>query len=172
VTRKAGSYLALTLWCYACWVLLTWTATLEFLATGLLVALVVAAVLAPFGDTVRPWALIRPRRMARALVLAGEVGWNIARANVDLARRIWSPHMPLATGMVVVPTRERSDGGLAGVGLLTSLVVDNQVVDVDRARGELLYHCVEVPEGDAETRYQAINGRVERRIAALEASDG
>lgn len=172
MTRKASSYVALVVWCYAAWVLLTWTATLEVLGVGLVVALAVAAALAPFGDTVRPWALLHPRRIALVLALLGDTSRRMVAANVDLARRIWSPRMPLATGMVVVPTRERSDGALAGVGLLTSLVVDNQVVDVDRSRNELLYHCVEVPEGGAQGRYDAINGPVERRVAGLETRDG
>jgi hypothetical protein len=35
--------------------------------------------------------------------------------------------------MVVTPTAERSDGWLAAVGLLTSVIVDNQLVDLDPA---------------------------------------
>ena len=45
--------------------------------------------------------------------------------------------------------------------LLTSLVVDNQVVDVDPSSNEMLYHCLDVPEGD---RYDAVNGPLEQRI--------
>ena len=50
--------------------------------------------------------------------------------------------------MVIVPTTESSDGGLAAVGLITSLIVDNQIVDLDRATHRLQYHAVAVPSLD------------------------
>ena len=68
-------------------------------------------------------------------------------ANLRLSRLIWDPRLPLRSGMIVVPTRERSAGGLTAVGLITSVIVDNQLVDVARSQGQLQYHAVEVPEG-------------------------
>ena len=56
-------------------------------------------------------------------------------------------------------------GQVGAVGLLTSLVVDNQVVDVDLDERTMLYHCVEVPRDDP---YDAVNGPVERRPLAIE----
>jgi multicomponent Na+:H+ antiporter subunit E len=47
--------------------------------------------------------------------------------------------------MVIVPTSQRSAGGLTAVGLVTSLIVDNQLVDLDRDGAQLQYHAVEVP---------------------------
>ena len=55
-------------------------------------------------------------------------------------------------------------GQVGAVGLLTSLVVDNQVVDVDLDERTMLYHCVEVPRDDP---YDAVNGPVERRLLAI-----
>jgi multicomponent Na+:H+ antiporter subunit E len=168
IRQLATRTLPLALWCYAAWVLLTWTATLEVLVTGVGVAIVVAVALAPLGEVVAPWALLRPRRLWPLVVLTADCGWRILRANVHLARLIWSPGQVLTPGMVIVSTRERSDAGLAAVGILTSLIVDNQIVDVDRANHELLYHCVVVPDGDAAARYDAMNGPVEARLRAVE----
>ena len=53
---------------------------------------------------------------------------------------------------------------LATVGLLSSLVVDNQVVDVDPSRSEMLYHCVRVPPEDVDA-YELVNGPVERLVS-------
>jgi multicomponent Na+:H+ antiporter subunit E len=69
--------------------------------------------------------------------------------------------------MVVVPTRERSDLGLTTVGLVTSLIVDNQIVDLDRRRHLLQYHAVDVPEGSPEDKRAAINEPVERALEGL-----
>jgi multicomponent Na+:H+ antiporter subunit E len=151
--------------CYLVWTLLTWTLTLEVLTVGAAVsALITAAMLPLLADsgTIR----VTPRRVARVGALAALVARNIVLANLQLARRIWSPSRPIRTGMVVVPTKVRSDSGLCAVGVITSLIVDNQIVDVDRARHTMLYHAIVVPEPDAA--YDQVNGPIDRRVAALE----
>ena len=151
----------LAAWCLLAWVLLTWTATVEVLVTGVLVSVLCAVALSPLGAPPPPWRALRPGYAVPLARLAGSLAVRIVRANVVMARRIWSRRPPPRTGMVVVPTRVRDGGRLGAVGLLTSLVVDNQVVDVDRASDTLLYHCLDVPEGD---RYAAVNGPLEQRI--------
>lgn len=160
-------YLSAVIWAYLVWNLLTWTATLENLAVGLGVALAAAAAVAAAGTVVPPWRLFEPRRLAGALWLAAVVTAGIVRENVKLARRIWLPSRPLASGMVVAPTDARTDGEVAAVGLLTSLVVDNQVIDIDRARHLLQFHSVAVPSPGARQARAAINGPVERPLLFL-----
>jgi len=89
------------------------------------------------------------------------------RANVELACRIWAPSRPLSSGMVIVPTHARSPGALTAVGLLSSLIVDNQIVDVDRRRHQLQYHAVVVPAGGPRERRAAVNGPIERMLERL-----
>jgi multicomponent Na+:H+ antiporter subunit E len=164
--RPRGSIAGLLGWCFLGWVLLTWTATVEVFATGALVALGCALLLAPLGGLPGPWHLLAPRRLgarARLLVLLVTA---VARANLHLARRIWSPRLAPRSGMIVLPTRMRGESQVAAVGVLTSLVVDNQLVDVDLATHRLLYHCIEVP-ADQEGR-EAVNGAVERRLLDIE----
>lgn len=66
--------------------------------------------------------------------------------------------------MVVVPSRLGSVGGLAAVGVLTSLIADNQLVDLDRRRRELQYHTVAMPVGGERAARAAINDPVERLL--------
>jgi multicomponent Na+:H+ antiporter subunit E len=70
--------------------------------------------------------------------------------------------------MIILPTGQRGDAGLAGVGLVSSLIVDNQIVDLDRSRHVLQYHAVEVPGGDEQSRVDSVNGPVEEWIDRLE----
>lgn len=158
---------ALFVWCIATWVVLTWTATVEQAAFGIGVSLTVALALAPLGDVVRPWRLVSPRVLVRLARLTGYVLVEIARANVVLAWRVWHRRPPLRSGLVIAPTRMRSDAGLAAVGLLSSLIVDNQIVDVDRQAHELLYHAVAVPEGGRVSAYHDINEGLERILLGL-----
>jgi multicomponent Na+:H+ antiporter subunit E len=160
---------ALAIWLYAFWLLLTWTATLEQLVFGALLALAVAAAMAPLGPVAAPWRLCSPRRFAAVLRLVPVVIVRIVAANLSLARRIWLPSRPLSSGMIIVATIAETDGELAGTGLLTSLIVDNQIVDLDRSAAELQYHAVAVPPGDRDQRAEHINAPTERRLRTIRA---
>jgi multicomponent Na+:H+ antiporter subunit E len=152
--------------CYLVWNLLMWDLTLEVLTVGAFVCLLVTAAMLPLladSGTIR----ITPARVARGFELGLLAVGKMVLANLQLAPRIWAPSRPIKSGMVVVPTRVRSDAGLCAVGVLTSLIVDNQIVDVDRARHKLLYHTIVVPAPDEA--YDEINGPVDRRVAAMEA---
>ena len=164
--RKPPSYAARTIglaaWCLIVWILLTWTVTPEQYAFGIGVSFAVALALAPLGPVIPPWAALTPGRLRRILALLVTSLGRIVAANLRLAARIWAPSRPLSSGMVIVPTTQRSVFGLTVVGLVTSAVVDNQLVDVDRRRGQLQYHAVAVPDRDPRAARAQINGPVER----------
>jgi multicomponent Na+:H+ antiporter subunit E len=169
VNRRRGgavAWLALWVWSMLAWVLLTWTATVEQLLTGALVSAAVASCLVLLGGAVRPWLVLHPARFAALVALAGTVLWRSLRASTGLAVRAWSRGPdggpPVRPGMLLVPTGARSPAEYAAVGLLSSLVVDNQLVDVDQRRHRLQYHAVEVTSEDPEANRREINGPIER----------
>jgi multicomponent Na+:H+ antiporter subunit E len=159
---------ALFCWAFGVWVVLTWSRALEVLLFGAGTAAVTAVALAPLGEVARPWRLLHPRRLAGGVRLGLVAAGRIVMANLRLSRRIWAPSRPLRSGMVIAATRESSEGGLTAMGLLTSVIVDNQLVDVHRSGHRLQYHAVATPDGDAEQVRDAINGPVERLLARLE----
>jgi multicomponent Na+:H+ antiporter subunit E len=159
---------ALFIWAYLGWILLTWTKTAEQLSVGAVVAALVALACLPLGDVARPWRLLDPRRLVRILRVGAYVLVSMVKANLSLSRRIWTPSRPLRPGMVIVTTTMSTDGGLTGVGVLTSLVVDNQLIDVDRAHGLLQYHGVWVGADGPDAERPHINGPLEDRLRPLE----
>ncbi len=159
---------ALFVWSYLAWILLSWTRTAEQLAIGAGIAAVVALVCAPLGRVVEPWRLLSPLRALRVLRTTGFVARRVVAANLSLSKRIWAPSRPLRPGMVIVPTEMRTEGGLGGVGLLTSLIVDNQVVDVDAENHELQYHVVWNDSADPDANRARANGPLEARVKGLE----
>lgn len=152
---------SLFVWAWAVWLLLTWTATAEQLVFGACIAMLCALALAPLGAVGAPWRLFSPRRLATFVELLLLCTVKIVRANLSLTRRIWSPSRPLESGMLIVPTDARTDGELAGTGLISSLIVDNQFVDLDRSEHELMFHTVSVPDGDPA---DSINRPIEKRL--------
>ena len=162
MTRRV---IALFCWAYGVWVLLTWTRTAEQLLFGAGIAAVVAVCLAPLGAVTGPWRLLTPRALAGSVVLLALAVRQAIAANLRLSRLIWDPHLKrrLRTGMIIIPTTRESAGGLTTVGLVTSAIVDNQLIDLDRSRKQLQYHAVEVPPPDQAGEH--INGPVERILA-------
>lgn len=161
---RAQRVAALTAWAFAVWVLLTWTPTVENLLVGLVVASGCGIAVAPLGPVAGPWSALAPRRLAALVMLAGACAARIVVANLSLTRRILAPSRPLRSGMIIVTSEARSDGELAATGLLTSLVVDNQFVDLDRGRHLMQYHAMAVPRGPAR---ESVNGPLERRVIAV-----
>jgi multicomponent Na+:H+ antiporter subunit E len=159
--RIAMRLIGLWCWGYLVWALLTWTLTVEQVLLGAFIAAAVAVALAPLGEVTGPWKLLRPRALAGGAWLLLAAAWRVLLANLRLSRQIWDPRRPLASGMVITPTRERTDGGLAAVGVISSLIVDNQITDLDARAHELQYHAVAVPEGGRERAREQINGPVE-----------
>lgn len=155
---------AIAIWAFAAWLLITWTATAEQLTFGALLAIAIGLVLAPLGAVVAPWRLLDPRRLVALARLVGSVAAQIVRANLVLASRIWRPSRPLRSGMVVLPTRARSDGVIAASALITSLVVENQFVDLDRRKHRVQYHVMDKPEGSQRQRSAAVNAPVEALV--------
>jgi multicomponent Na+:H+ antiporter subunit E len=155
-------------WAFLVWVLLTWTLTVEQVVFGICVALAVALALAPLGNVAGPWRLLRPRALEGGTWLLIAAAGRVFLANLRLSRRIWDPRRPLSSGMVIAPTREHADWGLAAVGVISSLIVDNQIVDLDRRAHELQYHAVAVPEGGAEKVREEVNGPVEDLLKPFE----
>ncbi len=164
--RHAGTG-AIFCWAFLVWVLLTWTLTAEQLLFGALVAALVAVALASLGGSAGPWLLLHPGRLAGSAWLLAVTACRVVMSNVRLARRIWAPRRPLTSGMVIAATRERRPGGLTAVGLMTSLVVDNQLVDLDPSRGQLQYHAVAVPAGGPDEAAEATNLPAERLLRPL-----
>lgn len=162
VARRSLRVAALALWSGAAWVLLTWTATVEQTAYGVAVAVTVAVALSPLGPAVRPWRLLRPGRLGRVAAVGATSLARVLRANLGLARRVWSPSLPLRTGMLVVPTDLRTDGAVTVVGLLGSLIVEYQLVDLEP--GRLQYHAIWIASEDPAEARDLINGRAEHLL--------
>jgi multicomponent Na+:H+ antiporter subunit E len=159
--------LTIAVWAYAVWLLLTWTVTAEQLTFGALLAISVGVAFASLGEVAAPWSVLDPRRFVALLRLTIESALRVVRANVSLSRRIWSPSRPLASGMVIVPTEMRDDGELAAVGVITSVIVDNQIVDLDRRKHVLQYHAVQVPEGSGKQKAESVNAPVEQMLGPV-----
>jgi multicomponent Na+:H+ antiporter subunit E len=139
---------------------------------GAVAAVLAALAISPLGPAARPWLLLDVRHLGRLVALAATSLVRIVGANIGLARRVWSPSLPLRSGMLVFPTRMKSDGAVTAVALVSSVIVDNQLVDLES--GRVQYHAIWVESTAPEEAYEAINGLLERLLQPLDpgSSDG
>lgn len=144
------------------WLLLVGTLDRQELVAGLLVAAAAAALAAgraPIlgGIRVTPAAPLAFVRYLIALLVA------LLRANLDMARRVLSPSLPIRPAMVRVTTALRSD--LGRLVLANSITLTPGTLAVDVEGDALLVHWVDCPPGtDMAAATQAIAGDFERHL--------
>lgn len=147
------------------WILLTGSLATDELGAGLLVAAVVSAVSGPHlaifnGLRLHPLALLS------LLNYLGYFFFALARANLDMARRILSPSLPINPGIVEVKTELESP--LGRMLLANSITLTPGTLTVDLKEEKLLIHWIDVPEGvDISATTRRIATGFEQRISGF-----
>jgi multicomponent Na+:H+ antiporter subunit E len=144
------------------WVLLTGSLRADELVAGVVVALAVTVVSGPrlaILSGVR-LELAAPWHLARYL---GHFLVALVRANLDVARRVLAPSLPLRPAVVEVATALRSP--LGRLILANSITLTPGTLTVDVQGDRLLVHWIDCPpDADLEASTRAIAASFERHI--------
>jgi multicomponent Na+:H+ antiporter subunit E len=125
----------------------------EELVTGLGVGLVLAFVGRRFYRPVTGLdASLRPLPYA-AMYLATFV-WELVTANLDVARRVVAPSMPIDPAVVEVPLRVESDLAITTIANSITLTPGTLTMDYDPDTNSLYVHSIDA--GDREATVEAI----------------
>lgn len=147
------------------WTLLTGSIAPAELMTGLLVAVVVSLVSAPYlsilnGIKYQPMALLSVASYLGYFFLA------LVRANFDLARRVLSPSLPINPAVIEVETQLNSE--LGRILLANSITLTPGTLSVDLMQNKILVHWVAAPEGvDLEQATAEIISGFEKHISGF-----
>lgn len=85
--------------------------------------------------------------------------YQILRANIDVAYRVWHPRLPISPRLARIPYRTRSD--LATVIYANSITLTPGTVTVDVGKRQLLVHSL-TAEGEHDLRGGEMHDRVRR----------
>ena len=96
----------------------------------------------------------------RALPYWGWLGWEIAKTNVDVARIILNPKMPISPRMVRVKASQKSE--LGHVVYANSITLTPGTVTVDLVDGGLEVHALTKAAAD-----DLASGEMDRRVTAM-----
>lgn len=103
-----------------------------------------------------------------ALRLAGYLpwlGWEIIKANIDVARQVWSPQLKIDPQLVSVSYETRTDLGTLIYANSITLTPGTVTLSVDTDTRELLVHALSLEAagslkaGEMHARVKALEGR-------------
>ncbi|MGD2074523.1 MAG: Na+/H+ antiporter subunit E [Gammaproteobacteria bacterium] len=146
------------------WIVANDSVEVEILAVGAAVAALLAALFMPFA---RVYADIRwtPRVLIYAVAFLGVFLWELVKANLNVARLVFSPRIRIKPGIVEIRTRLKSSMGRLALANAITLTPGTLVVDIkDDA---LFVHWIVVAEPDPEGATRAIAGRFERFLSVV-----
>lgn len=144
------------------WLLLVGTTDRQELVTGLLVAAAVAALSVGRPPILAGLRLSPGAPLAFVLYLATLLV-ALLRANLDMARRVLTPSLPIRPVMVRVNTSLRSD--LGRLVLANSITLTPGTLSVDVEDDTLLVHWIDCPpDSDMAEATRVIAGQFERRL--------
>lgn len=104
------------------------------------------------------------RYWARTILYAPWLLWQVLLANIDVAKRVWSPELKIQPQMIRVPYKLRTPFGLATY--TNSITLTPGTVTVRVGQGVLEVHAL---TDDAAA--DLLGGEMHRRVCAVEGTD-
>ncbi len=147
------------------WFALTGSTDPQELGAGLVAAVLVAVVSGGEPFSTATLRILHPRRLAAALVYVPYLAWAIVRSNLDVARRVLSPSLPIRPGIVRVKTRLTSPVGR--FVLANSITLTPGTLTVDICDDELCIHWVDVQAADIDEATREIVAGFERYLEVI-----
>ena len=151
---------------YIVWALLCWIPDWQQLLVGIFVAAFVAFMT---GDMFvkRPYLFRHPWRYVWFLFYIPIFLWECVKANIDVARRVAHPDLPINPGIVKVKTSLKSETGITFLANSITLTPGTLTVDVDGEGGYLYVHWIDVKTKDIEEATKIIVNKFERILKKI-----
>jgi multicomponent Na+:H+ antiporter subunit E len=160
------SRIALFVLAYAVWALLCWMPTWQDLLAGLFIALFVAYLTGDFFPR-RFELLLDIKRYLWALYFIPVLLWECIKANVDVAYRVIHPDLPINPGIVKIKTNLKSDMALTLLANSITLTPGTMCMDIDKEKGVLYIHWINVRTKDIDEATKLISGKFERILKGI-----
>jgi multicomponent Na+:H+ antiporter subunit E len=157
-------FFSLWLTLFLIWLVANNSLAVEVLVVGAAISALLAALFLPFA---RVYADIRwtPRVLLHALAFLGIFLWELVKANLNVARLVFSPRIRIRPGIVEIRTRLKSPMGRLALANAITLTPGTLVVDI---RDDALFiHWIVVSEQDPQAATRAIAGRFEKYLEVV-----
>ncbi len=148
------------------WILLNWMPDWQHIVSGIFVAGFVSYMTGDFFVR-RPHFFTHAGRYLWFLYYVPIFIWECFKANIDVAYRVLHPDLPIHPGIVKVKTALKSDTALTFLANSITLTPGTLTVDIDKEKGYLYVHWIEVKDKDIERATGLIVERFERILKRI-----
>lgn len=147
--------------CLILWLLLSFSLDWQHILAGLLVSLLAASTIGDmFAEKANKWFDLH--RYAWFLYYIVVFTWECIKANLDVAYRVLHPRLPINPGIVKVKTILKSETGLTFLANFITLTPGTFSVDIDKEKGFIYIHWIDVKTQDIEWASSIIVSKFER----------
>ena len=148
------------------WLLLNWVPDMQHVIVGVFIAAFVAFIT---GDMFvqRPYVFKHVERYLWFLYYVPLFLWECIKANIDVAYRVAHPDVPVRPGIVKVNTSLKSDTALTFLANSITLTPGTLSVDIDKEKGLIYVHWINVKTSDKEDATRIIVHRFEKILKRI-----
>lgn len=93
--------------------------------------------------------------------------WECLKANIDVARRVLDPKLPIKPGIVKVKTALKSDTALTFLANSITLTPGTLCVDINAGEGTLYIHWIDVGSQDTKEATRLIVSKFEKVLSKI-----
>ena len=149
------------------WSLLSWVPDIQHIVVGIFVSLIVAFIAGDLFIT-RPHMLKHPLRYWYFFAHYLPVFlWECFKANLDVVYRVLHPKLPINPGIIKVKTELQSDTALTFLANSITLTPGTLSVDIDRSKGVLYVHWIDVKAKGVDEATKIVVKRFERILKKI-----
>ncbi len=146
------------------WIILTQSFNPQELFTGIIVSAIIALISPSIaGERVRNWFNIK--RYYYLVVYLFYFIWQMIKSNIDVAKRVINPKLPINPGIVKVKTKLKSRSGK--LALANSITLTPGTLTVDVVDQDLYIHWIDVKFTDVEKTTKEIVAGFEKYLEVI-----
>jgi len=146
------------------WLILTNSFAVSKLIVGFIASLTIAGFFKKYSF-IRFDRKILLRILLFAFIYIPVLTWEMIKANIDVARRVLTPSLPLYPGFVKVKTDLK--GNISKLTLANSITLTPGTLTLDVEEDTLYVHWIDVKSVEEEEKKKRIVGRFERILKGV-----
>ena len=148
------------------WMGLSWPPDAQHALIGVIVAAFIAYMTGDMFVT-RPHVFKHSQRYFWFLYYIPVFLWECFKANIDVAYRVIHPLVPIKPGIVKVKTKLKTDTALTFLANSITLTPGTLTVDIDKEKGTLYIHWIDVTNQDIDKATEIIVKKFERILERI-----
>jgi len=158
---RGGGLIVLAALLAVVWIFLNSTIAIELVLTGILIS---SGLAYAFTRETGVWqdVAMSPARLYHFIIYTGRFLVELTRANVNMLRYVYAPHIKINPGIVKINTRLKTPVGRLALANSIALTPGSLVIDID---GDSLFvHCLDLQTIDTDQATRLIAGPFEEQL--------